>query len=82
MKNWVTSILAKFFGNGFIKKHVTTLIGFIAGYLYVLGQKAGIDEHTTKTLIEALTEYVLPLALYFLSLLIDARPETPKIVKK
>lgn len=82
--NFIYSLLAKFIGPKFVIKHVTTLIGMLSGLIlgFVAKNNIAIDPATLEQFLSSSKEIIIAIALYLLSLAIDAKPETPKIVKE
>lgn len=77
--NFLSKLFFKYFGPSFIRKHVTTVLGLLAGYIASLG--LGVDKSVLDQFIGSGAEIIIALVLYFTGAVIDARPETPKIVK-
>lgn len=82
IKSWFASLVAGWFGPSFIKKHVTTLLGVLAGLLVAQASKAGIPTENVDQLMKALENFLVPFLVYLLGLLFDGKPETPKVVNK
>jgi hypothetical protein len=78
--SFLSKLFFKYFGPSFIRKHITTVLGFLAGYLASLG--LNIDGRIIDQFIGSGTEIIIALVLYFTGAVIDAKPETPKIINK
>ena len=81
MKNWIANLFLGWFGPSFIGKHVTTLVGIVVGLLAPHAIAAGVSVQSLDDLKKVLIAILLPVALYFISLFKDGKPEIPKIVK-
>lgn len=82
--NFIYSLIAKFVGPKFIIKHVTTLIGMLSGLIlgFVAKNNISIDPVILEQFFSSSKEIIVAIALYLLSLVIDAKPETPKVIKE
>jgi hypothetical protein len=82
MKNWIGRLVAGWFGPKFVRRHITTLLGLLAGLLMPHAVKYGIPTESVDAFLSSLEAILLPLALYVVGLLYDGKPETPKIINK
>ena len=82
--NFIYSLIAKFIKPKFIIKHITTLINILSGLIlgFVAKNNISIDPVILEQFFSSSKEIIVAIALYLLSLVIDAKPETPKVIKE
>jgi len=78
--NFLSKLFFKYFGPSFVRKHITTLVGALAGLIAGLGLH--IDPAIIEKFVSSGSEILVALVLYFLGVAVDAKPDTPSLVKE
>ena len=83
-KNILSGIFYKVFGADFIRKHVTTLIATLGGIIevYVKTHGIDIDSNLLARWLHDTGNISFIFIAYFVGLLFDLKPSTPKVVKE
>ena len=84
MKSFFVNIIVKMFGADFIRKHVTTLIATLGGIIEVYVKTHGIDIDSSLLArwLHDTGNISFIFIAYFVGLLFDLKPSTPKVVKE
>lgn len=74
----------KWFGTGFIRKHITTALASLGGLLavYLKSNNVDIDSELFNRWLHDTSEVLIIVISYIIGLLIDLKPSTPKVVKE
>ena len=85
--NWISNLVAKYFGRTFITRATTSIVALVVGYLSGLGLE--VAPETLNQFGESLGQILQAAASLLLVLLVDGKlakrdekPEQPEIVKE